>query len=121
MSRSKQQPTAAVEIVVSEVTREEFDAAVKKQQKEFRDMLRLAAGGRILKIDCKSYRDARTLSQRLTATRSYYGFDAAVHHRGTTIHLSPRSSTVAIEDADGLLSDGDAAPSPPTVAEVKKP
>lgn len=108
----KQSPTRPIKTSISEMTREEFESAVSRQTDEFRDILRAAHNGKRLKLECDSYRDARTLAQRLAAARTYVGAGEAnvtIRHRGTLIYLAPRQDSVDIDDADGVLVE-DSAP-----------
>lgn len=86
---------------VREVTDEELRANTRVSQEEYRKLLELAMT-KNLEIDCKQYREARVMAQRITACRSFYGFDVKVMHRGTKIFLTPRN-TVAID----MLPAGD--------------
>ncbi len=109
----KQGPARQITAAIKELTREEFEAAVSRQSDEFRDVLKAAHNGKRLRLECESYRDARTLAQRLAAARTYIGFEEAnvtIRHRGTLIFLAPRQDAVDIDDADGVLVEDSAAP-----------
>lgn len=95
---TKGKPSAAKpSLKVREISADEHRAKTRTDQEEFRKLLLLAHEGKTLEIGCDEYREARLMAQRLTACRSFYGFDVTIQHRGKQIYLTPRKASVAIE------------------------
>lgn len=105
MSRSKQKAKAALSIKVKEISDAERRQRTRQESKEFKQLLEVAADGKTLHITCKEYREARVLAQRLSAARSFYGYDVRIQHRGVDIYLSPRVPDVEVETMPAELPE----------------
>lgn len=89
-------PARKAKVKVTEITEDDRRARTQSNHDEWRKLIQLATT-KTLRIECEDYREARTLSQRLTAVRSFYGYDVRIQHRGKEIFLSPREPLVDIE------------------------
>lgn len=113
MSKSKirqsTDPKPASKLRVSEVSDDELRARTRVDQEEWRKLLQLGMS-KNLRIECPEYKEARVLAQRLTAIRSFYGFEVRVQHRGKEIFISPRKAAVEVEflpaGDDAIETDG---------------
>jgi hypothetical protein len=89
-------PRKSAKVKVSEITEDERRARTQSNHDEWRKLIQLSAT-KNLRIECEDYREARTLAQKLTAVRSYYGYEVRIQHRGKEIFLSPRESVVDLD------------------------
>lgn len=98
---SKQKPRPGLKIKVREISNTELRKRTRRESQEFKKLLEFAQD-RNMHVTCDDYRDARMLAQRLTAVRSFYGFDVKIQHRGIDIFISPRMPTVEVEEVAAL-------------------
>jgi len=84
-------------IKAEQISEDEFRSETRNHQQEFKALLQRAMQGDFLRVTCEHYREARVLTQRLTACRTYYGLDCQIKHAGLVIYLSPRVAQMEIE------------------------
>ena len=81
--------TKGITAIVSECTEAEAAAKMRKGSNEWRAILEKATTKHLV-IKFETYREARVVAQRITAVRSFYGFDVTISHRGMELLLCPR-------------------------------
>lgn len=86
-----EKPTRHVRAVVSEISDDELSARTAQGSAEWKAVLQSATTKNI-RISFDTYRNARICAQRITAVRSFYGFDVKVMHRGNDVFCTPRGA-----------------------------
>lgn len=83
-------------ITVRVISDDEARAKQRVNQEQYRQLLQQGSL-RPLEVTCANYAEARLLAQRLTATRSSYGFEVKIAHRGKLLILTPREPPIDIQ------------------------